>query len=206
MRLYYSPGSISIAVAITLYEAELPFEAVKVNFGEAEQTKPAYLNINPKGRVPTLETDGNHLTETGAILEYIAARTPQAKLVPQDALKAAHMRAAMYYLASTMHVNHAHRVRGNRWADRPESLADMAAKAPQTMTNSARYVEEHCLRGDFIIGDHLSIADPYLFVVCSWLEGDGVNMADFPGITAFQQRMHARDSVQQAINAGMLPS
>ena len=206
MRLYYSPGSISIAVAITLFEAQLPFEPVKVDFTKAEQTKDRYLEINPKGRVPTLDVDGTHLTETGAILEYIAATAPQADLVPPGALDAAHMRAVMYFLASTMHVNHAHRVRGNRWADQPESLADMAAKAPHNMTANAQYVEDHCLKGDFVTGDDLSLADPYLFVVCTWLEGDGVDMADFPKIAGFDKRMRARDSIRQAINRGMLAS
>ncbi|ABG30395.1 glutathione S-transferase family protein [Roseobacter denitrificans] len=206
MRLYYSPGSIAVAVAITLYEAQLPFEPVKVSFADAEQTKAPYLGLNPKGRVPTLDTGGNLLTETGAILEYIAALAPQAALVPQDPLKAAHMRAVMYYLASTMHVNHAHRLRGNRWADHPESLADMAARATLNMTQNARYVEDHCLKGDFVTGDRLSLADPYLFVVCSWLEGDGVRLDDFPKITAFDKRMRARDGVRQAVKAGMLPA
>lgn len=206
MRLYYAPGSISVAVAIALFEAKLPFEPVKVNFAEGEQTKAGYLEVNPKGRVPALDVDGTCLTETGAILEYIAHVAPDANLIPDDALLAAHMRAVMYYLASTMHVNHAHRARGHRWADKPESLRDMAAKTPQTMSNSAHHVEEHCLRGNFVTGEHHSIADPYLFVVCSWLEGDGVDIANHPKIAAFRNRMRTRPAVQQAINEGMIPS
>ena len=204
MRLHFAPGTISIATAITLHEAGLAFEAVRLNFREAEQTGAEYLAINPKGRVPTLEIEGRYLTETGALLEYIAARAPEAKLVPDDPLEAAHVRSVMYYLASTMHVNHAHKMRGHRWADQPESHADMAAKVPQTMRASAEYVESHCLRGDYVLGDRFSIADPYLFVVCNWLEGDGVPLAAFPGIAAFVARMRARPSVAQVIADGML--
>jgi glutathione S-transferase len=204
MRLYYAPNTISIAVAIALDEAGLKYEPVLVNFREGEQSKPAYLALNPKGRVPTLETDGNLLTETGAILDYIGAIAPDADLVPDDPLEAAHMRSVMYYLASTMHVNHAHRLRGSRWADRPESHADMTAKVPETMAQSARYVEQSCLRGDFVLGGKFTIADPYLFVVCNWLEGDGVRLSDFPAVAAFLDRMRSRDSVRNAINAGML--
>jgi glutathione S-transferase len=206
MRLYYAPNTISIAVAIALDEAGLGYEPVFVNFREAEQTKPAYLALNPKGRVPTLETGGHLLTETGAILEYIAAIAPEANLVPGDPLEAAHVRSVMYYLASTMHVNHAHRLRGSRWADRPESHADMTAKVPETMARSARFVEQSCLRGDYVIGDRLTIADPYLFAVCNWLEGDGVTLGKFPAVAAFLDRMRSRHSVQKAINAGMLTS
>jgi glutathione S-transferase len=205
MRLYYAPGTISIAVAITLEEAALPYEAIKVDFKSAEQTKSDYLALNPKGRVPTLEVDGEMLTETGALLDYIATRAPDAGLVPDDPLEAAKMRSVMYYLASTMHVNHAHKMRGHRWADRPESHADMAAKVPQTMAESARYIAEHALRGDFILGDRFSLADPYCFVVCNWLEADKVDLGSFPTIAAYLDRMRARPSVQTVIAKGMLP-
>jgi glutathione S-transferase len=110
----------------------------------------------------------------------------------------------MYYLASTMHVNHAHRMRGNRWADDPKSHADMAAKVPQTMAASAAYVDKHGLRGDFVLGDTLSLADPYLFVVSAWLQGDGVAIADTPRLAAFCERMAQRPSVQAAVAQGMI--
>ena len=206
MRLYYSPGTIAVAVAITLHEADLPFEPVKVDFSQAEQTKPEYLALNPKGRVPTLEVDGVLLTETGALLDYIAAICPDANLVPEDPLGAARMRSVMYYLASTVHVNHAHKMRGSRWADKADSHADMAAKVPQTMTASAAYIERECLKGPFIMGGDLTLADPYAFVVCNWLEGDGVDVGNYPKIRAFRDTMRKRPSVQAVIAQGILPA
>ena len=205
MRLFYANGTISIAVAIALQEAGLDWTPVPIDFASAEQTKPAYLGINPKGRVPALEAEcGEILTETGALLDYIAALAPKADLLPEAPHDAAYMRGVMYYLASTMHVNHAHRMRGSRWADRPESHADMQARVPDTMAASAAYVQEECLRGDYVLGKEFSIADPYLFVVCNWLGGDGVNVADYPAIGAFLDRMNARDSVQWVRAKGML--
>ena len=207
MKLYYAPGTISIAVAITLEEVGHDYEAIRVDFKNAEQTKPAYLAMNPKGRVPTLVTDsGTLLTETGAILDYIAALVPAAGLVPTDPLKAAQMRSVMYYLASTMHVNHAHKMRGHRWADQQSSFDDMTAKSRQTMTDSATYFADHCLQGDYVLGDAFSLADPYAFTVCNWLEGDGVAMQDFPTITGYLERMRARPSVQAVTAQRMLPS
>lgn len=204
MRLYFAPNTISIAAVLTLYEANYDFEPVRVDFKSAEQTKAPYLAINPKGRVPTLHVDGTLLTETGAILDYIAARAPKAGLIPQDALDAAHMRSVMYYLASTMHVNHAHKMRGHRWADNEDSHADMTAKVPETMAQSADYIQTHGLRGDFVTGAELSLADPYLFVICSWLEGDGVSLSDFPKLNAYMDRMRSRPSVQRAVEEGLL--
>ncbi|MFK7744297.1 MAG: glutathione S-transferase family protein [Roseobacter sp.] len=206
MRLYYAPGTIAVAVAIALHEAGLPFEPVRVSFKDADQTKPAYLAVNPKGRVPTLEVGDVRMTEAGALLDFVASVAPDENLVPTDPIEAARMRSVMYYLASTMHVNHAHGLRGMRWADLPESHADMAAKVPQTMADSARFIEDHCLRGPFIMGETFSLADPYTFVVCGWLPGDGVDMGQFPALAQYLDRMRARASVQKVIAEGMLPS
>jgi glutathione S-transferase len=205
LKLTYAPGTIAIAVAIALEEADIPYEQIKVDFASAEQTKPSYLAINPKGRVPALITEGGAvMTETGALLEYIAALKPDVGLIPDAPTDAAHMRAVMFYIASTMHIAHAHKMRGTRWADLPASHADMAAKVPQTMANCADYVVSDCLRGDFVIGDRFSLADAYLFTVCTWLAGDGVALADFPVIDAYLARMEARDSVKTIRAKGML--
>ena len=204
MQLTYFPGTISVAAILALEEAGLEYEAVKVDFKEAEQTKPAYHAINPKGRVPALVTNAGVLTETGAILEYVAALAPQAGLVPTDPLLAGHMREAMYYFASTMHVNHAHKMRGSRWASQQASFEDMTAKVPETMAASAAYISENGLKGPFVLGDEISIADCYLFVVCSWLEGDGVSVADYPKIRDFMATMDQRPSVRAVRAKGML--
>ncbi|MGC1496120.1 MAG: glutathione S-transferase family protein [Sulfitobacter sp.] len=205
LKLYYAPGTISIAVAIALEEAGIPYTPLKVDFASGAQTEPEYMAINPKGRVPALVTSqGTVLTETGALLDYIAALKPDADLIPQDAEITAHMRSVMYYLASTMHVAHAHKMRGSRWADQQSSFDDMKAKVPQTVAACAAYIEADCLRGDFVTGDTISIADPYLFMVCNWMEGDGVPRAGFPKIDAFLTRMQDRASVKAVREKGML--
>lgn len=204
MKLYVAPKTISIASMIALHEAGLAFEPVRLDFAAGEQTRPEYHAINPKGRVPALVTENGILTETGAILDYIAACVPEKALVPADSWAAAHMRSVMYYLASTMHVNHAHRLRGARWADTQSARDDMTAKVPQTMTESCRYIEENALTGPFVMGQGLTIADPYLFTVCTWLEGDGVDVRAFPRIVAFREAMEARPSVRAVRAAGFL--
>jgi len=204
MKLYYAKGTIATATAITLHEAGIAFEPVRIDFKTAEQKGSDYTAINPKGRVPALVTDQGILTETGAILEHIADIAPQAGLRPTDSLQAARMRETMYYIASTMHVNHAHGARGHRWADADSSIADMKAKVPATMTDSAHHVENHVLKGPYVLGGTLSLADPYLYVACGWLEGDGVHVAEFPMIAAFLAAMRDRDSVARVIADGMV--
>lgn len=204
MKLYYAKGTIAIATAIALHEAGLDFESVRLDFRAAEQTGPEYQAINPKGRVPALVTDQGILTETAAILDYIADIAPAAGLRPSDPYEAAKMREAMCYLASTMHVNHAHKMRGHRWASEESSFADMKAKSVQTMIDSADHVENHILKGPYVLGETFSLADPYLYVACSWLEGDGVTVADYPKITASIEAMRGRASVAQVIADNMI--
>lgn len=205
MRLHYAPRTISIAVAITLEEAGLPYEAVPVDFTAGAQKGAAYLALNPKGRVPTLETDsGRVLTETGALLDYIAAIAPEANLVPSDPERAAQMRSVMYFLASTMHVNHAHMRRGERWATQQASFDDMIAKTPANMAENARYLVSDGLQGAYVLGDAFSIADPYTYMLCSWLEADKVPLAEFPELAAYMDRMNSRPSLQAVRAKGML--
>lgn len=202
MKLYYAPGTISIAVAIALNEAEIEYDTHKLNFSAGDQNSADYAAINPKGRVPALDIGTAILTETGAILDFVAALSPD--LLPDTPVKAAQARSVMYYLASTMHVNHAHKMRGHRWADNQSSWTDMTAKVPKTMAESAAYVEAHCLQGPYVLGAHFCIADAYLFVVCNWLEGDGVDLAPFPKIRTFMEAMNARESVLSVRANGML--
>ncbi|WP_299749264.1 glutathione S-transferase family protein [uncultured Tateyamaria sp.] len=202
MKLYYATGTISIAVAIALEEAGLAYDTHQLDFAAGDQQSPDYAKVNPKGRVPALEVDGTILTETGAILDYVAAQAPT--LLPANPIDAAKARSVMYYLASTMHVNHAHKMRGHRWADQESSWKDMTAKVPETMTASAQFVEDECLTDPFILDDRFTIADAYLFMVCSWLPGDGVDLAPFPKIRAFMEAMGARDSVKTIRAKGMM--
>ena len=203
LRLHYAPNTISVATAIALHEAGLPFAPVPVDFASAEQTKSAYHAVNPKGRVPALETPHGILTETGALLEWIAAEAPDKALVPADPFSAAKMREMMYYLASTMHVNHAHRMRGSRWSDDPAAHVSMAAKVSENMAGCCAHVKSR-LAGPYVLGDAFSLADPWLFTICTWLPGDGVDIAAYPRLAAHHQAMRARASVKATHDLGIV--
>ncbi len=199
LKLHYAPRTISIATAIALEEVGAAYEAVPVDFASGAQHGADYLAVNPKGRVPALETPGGILTETGALLEYAAPA-----LVPDDPLNAARMRELMYYLASTMHVAHAHKMRGSRWADQQSSFDDMAAKVPETMTACCDYLEATLPLAPFALGSAMTCADPYLYMVLSWAPGDGVDIAAFPKLSAFAAMMQARDSLKTLTKRGFL--
>jgi len=202
MELFYAPGTISVVVAIALEEAGIPYTPHLVDFAAGEQTKAPYLILNPKGRVPALVTPDGTLTETGAILDYIGTMAPD--LIPTDPFHAGRMREVMYYIASTFHVAHAHKMRGSRWADQEASFADMRAKVPQTVAACCAYIESTYSFEPWVLGSDFTLADPYLYVVSTWGEGDGVDMTDYPKLSAFMAAMRARPSVQAVITKGML--
>ncbi|AXV14681.1 glutathione S-transferase [Neorhizobium sp. SOG26] len=198
--LYFSPGSCALASHIALAESGLPYEIRKVDFGANEQRSEAYLKINPKGRVPALVTEHGVVTETVAILAYIAQLAPAAKLAPlDDPFQFARMQAFNAYMSSTVHVAHAHGRRGYRWADQDSSIQDMKNKLPQSMRDCFRLIEDGMLEAPYVLGEQYSVADAYLFVVSGWLKSDGVDIAEFPRVQAHYQKMRERPAVQKAI-------
>ena len=199
LKLYCAPHTVSTTVVIALNEG-VHWEPIRVDVKGGEQTKGEFLALNPKGRVPVLITPEGALTETGAILEYLG-ETALPDLVPIDPLQRARMREIMYFIGTTMHVNHAHKLRGYRWATTEASFADMAAKVPENMATSAAYIEE-LMVGPYMFGDDLTLVDPYLYSVTRWLAKDGVDIADFPKLEAFKAKMETRASVQKATADG----
>ncbi|MDI1262196.1 MAG: glutathione S-transferase family protein [bacterium] len=198
-KLYYSPGSCAMASHIALEESGLPYTAERVDFKNSQQTTPEYLRINPKGRVPVLVTDRGTLTETPAVLVYIAQSAPKAKLLPDDAYAFAEAQSFNSYLCSTVHINHAHKMRGYRWAVEESSFADMKRKVPETMAASFGLIERDMIKGPWVMGEQYTICDPYLFTLGMWLEGDGVDLATLPKVMAHRKRMLERPAVQKVV-------
>lgn len=200
LKLYYAPGSCALASRIALEDAGADHEIIRLNLAEGDQRRTEFLAINPKGRVPALVTDKGVLTETTAILAYIAQRFPEANLAPlDDPYEFARLQAFNAYLSSTVHVNHAHGRRGARWANEQSSFDDMRSKVPETMAASMRLIELDYFEGPWVMGEQYTVADAYLFTIEGWLKGDGVDIADYPALNDHHQRMLARESVQRAL-------
>ena len=200
LKLCYAAGTCALASNIALEEAGAKFETVRVDFRSNEQRKPEYLAINPKGRVPALVTEHGVLTETPALLIYIAQAFPRAGLAPLgDAFALARVQAFNSYLCSTVHVAHAHRMRGYRWADDPAAIEDMQRKAPQSVGECFELIEREMFAGPWVMGKTYTVCDPYLFTLARFLEGDGVDPARFPKVLDFRNRMAHRPAVKRAL-------
>ena len=200
MKLYYTADTCALASHIALNDAGAAYSTVRISFADEEQRKPEYLAINPKGRVPALVTDRGVLTETPAMLAFIAQSFPEARLAPLgDPFRFAQVQAFNSYLCSTLHVAHSHRMRGHRWADDPSSFADMQRKVPESVAACYRLIEDGMLAGPWVMGETYTICDPYLFTLAQWMEGDGVDPSRFPGVSEHRRRMSERPQVRNAI-------
>jgi glutathione S-transferase len=200
LKLFYASGTCALASHIALEEAGAQFTAARVDFSKNEQQQPEYLAINPKGRVPALVTDRGILTENPAILAFIAQTYPDAKLAPlRDPFAFAEVQAFNSYLASTVHVVHAHGRRGYRWADNQSSFDDMKHKLPQTMGACFELIEREMFKGPWAMGESYTVCDPYLFTIAEWLENDGVDPKRFPKVHDHRTRMYERPAVKRAL-------
>jgi len=200
LTFFYAPKTCALASHIALEEAGATYRARRVDFASDEQTNPEYLAINPKGRVPALVTDRGVITETPAILVYVAQTHRAHDLAPlYDPFAFAELEAFMSYLCSTVHVAHAHRVRGYRWADDPAAIEAMKRKVPESVAASFDLIERRMFRGPWAMGERYTIADPYLFTLASWLEGDGVDPAQFPKVLDHRRRVAEHPQVRRAL-------
>ena len=200
--LYFAQGTCALTSHLALEHAGADYAAKRIDFARNEQRSADFLKLNPKGRVPALVTTRGILTETPAILLYICQTYPQAQLAPlDDPFALAQLNAFNSYLCSTVHVAHAHRMRGSRWVDDPDALAAMQKKVPQTMTECFELIEREMFVGPWVLGNDYSVCDMYLYTITRWLEGDGVEVNRFPNVAAHFKRMTEQPVVKKVLAA-----
>ncbi|SOH93671.1 glutathione S-transferase [Monaibacterium marinum] len=198
LHLYTAKGTCGRATLIALEEAGADFDLTIVRFAEEQQKTEAFLAMNPHGRVPVLVTDQGVLTESPALLAYVAELYPDAGLMPTDPFGRAQVNSIMAYLCATVHPAHAHIRRGSRWADDPAAIAELTRKGPEVVEATIRTIEDK-LTGDWLVGDRMTIADIYLFTVANWMEGDGIDIDTLPRIRDHRARIAARPATQRAL-------
>ncbi len=189
MKLYYSPGACSLADHIALHEAGLPFELVKVDLKTHKlEDGRSYREINPKGAVPAIQfDDGEVLTENLAILSYVGDQ--KSELTPHGRLGRYRLLEMLSYLASELHK-----------AFHP--LFDTAAteaekkQARTSVEEKLEYLATK-LQGPYLFGAHVSVADPYLFVMLTWAKKLKVAVPE--KLAVFSERMRERDAVKLAL-------
>ena len=184
LTLYYAKGSSALASHILLEEVGATYTTQEVSIQKGAHKEASYAAINPKMRVPALQTPDGVLTENPAILNYVAALHPDAGVLPETLYERARADALNAYLCATMHVAFAHKLRGARWADSDVALKDMAAKVPANLAECAALLDEHYITGPWALGHRYTTCDAYLALVPLWLAKGGVDIASYPRLKA----------------------
>lgn len=182
LTLYFAPGSSAMAPHIALHEIGEPFQAVPLSFVKRENRTPAYLALNPEGKVPTLLIDGRPLTEVAAILFYLARRFPEASLWPEGDVEAeAQAISWMSFIAATIH--------------------PARRQGVQRCNEVFAVAEQRLGPRDWVLGRY-SIADIHLFrLYWRFVNSRYPEAGTFPNLTAHYQRMMARPAVQRTCAA-----
>ncbi len=202
LKLFYSPNACSLATHIALEEAGADYELVLTSTRDGSVRRPEYLAINPKGRVPALQTDRGVLTEAPVILGWIAQTYPEARLAStDDSFAFADMQAFNVFLASSMHIMFALHWRAHRFVEGEDHLAAVRAHAPKALAEQFTLVEDRLEDGrTWVNGEAYTTSDPYLLVFSRWLEETGLgSLDDYPRVKAHRARVEARPAVRRAL-------
>ena len=193
MKLYFSPGACSLSAHIALCEGGLTFTIEQVDL-RAKTTKSGadFLAVNPKGQVPALVLDdGGLLTEGPAIVQYIADLAPAAGLAaPNGTLDRYRLQEWLTFIGTELHKNFSPLFR-------PTTPDEYKKIVRETLAAKLAYVNGHLAKQQFLLGDHFTVADGYLFVITLWAGKLGVDLP--ANVASFKERVMTRPKVKQAM-------
>ena len=199
MKLHYMPGTCAMADHIVLEWIGKPYEAVAVPRDRLKS--PEYLRLNPAGAVPVLELDGWSLTQNSAILHYLGATNPEARLLGDGSARGmAEVDRWLAFVNADVHPSFWPFFGGLSWLQDEALLAQGKAAAATKLRGLFQRADAQLAGRDWIAGDR-SIADPYLFVVTRWAKGVGVDLSGLDELERHFQRMLADEGVQRAMKA-----
>ena len=202
MKLYFAPGACSLSPHIVLREAGQNPELIQVNLQE-KKTKDGgdFTKINPKGQVPVLQTDdGDTLTEGPVIVQYVGDKAPGSKLVPPAGSKERYkMQEWLNFITSELH-------KGIGPLFRPTTPDAYKELSKTNVSNRFKWINDQLAGKQYLMVDTFTAPDAYLYVMTRWAGRVGIDIAQWPNLKAFNERVAARPKVQEAIKAEGLPS
>jgi glutathione S-transferase len=198
LTLAYSPSACSLVPYILLTEAGATFDTMDINMGKGEHTRPGFLKVNPKGKVPALIIDGQVLTENVAIQIWIAGQFPEAKLLPTDALEKARVISVMAWCASGIHPKITQQARPERYCNMPGTADNVRELGSQSVMELFAIADEMLAGRDWFF-DHFTCADAYFYWCFRRSTQFKPDLSHFKNCMAHMRRMEQRASVQQLL-------
>ena len=191
LTLYEFGPTRSLRVRWALQELQVPFESVVVDLQAGEHRKPAFLQLNPAGRLPVLVDGELVLTESVAIVVYLADKFPDKGLMPQDPQERAQALKWLLFAATELEqpwwrvAKHT-----NLYPPELRIPADIEL-ARKDFAPMAQVMEQHMRDREYVVGSHVSVADfvlAYTLDVANELKW----LSDCPGLVAYIERMYRR--------------
>lgn len=197
MKLYYAPGTCSLAPHIILRETNTPFELVKTDI-RAKKTEDGrnFLDINPNGYVPVLELDdGTRLTEGAAIMQFIADRADATSIAPPNGtLERYKMQSWLNFISTELH-------KGFSPLFNPNMPENGKAVARENLLKRIKFVDEHLAKNEFLMGNSYTVPDAYAFAVLSWTRPLKIDISEFKNVTNYLAKLAERPAVKAAMKA-----
>ena len=197
MKLYYSPGACSLSPHIALREAGLAFEPVLASTKSHKlQDGTDYYGINPLGYVPMLELDdGTRLREGPAIVQYIADQVPNKNLAPANGTLARYrLQEWLTFIGTEIHKTFSPLFN-------PAMPEEGKAISRDKLASRFAWIDSELKNKPYLMGDSFSVADGYLFTVSNWAKPMNIDLAPYPNLVAYRERVAARPAVQEAMKA-----
>ena len=194
MKLYYSPGACSLSPHIALLEAGLPYDLVKVDLRAKKlENGDDFLKVNPKGQVPALALDSGELVTEGPVIIQMIADKAGKNLAPaRDSAERYKLLEWLNYITGELHKNF-----GPMFSP---VLADEAkAFFKERVMGKFKYVDSQLAGRDYLMGQHFTVADGYLFTMLTWADRMKFDLSAFPNLLAYKARVAARPRVQEAL-------
>ncbi|AUH72431.1 glutathione S-transferase [Legionella sainthelensi] len=191
MKLYYTKSACSLAVRIVLNELGRTFQEEEVDLrAKRTKTEENYLEINPKGAVPALRLDnGDILTENQIILQYLADITPGQKLLaPVGDLLRYHTLEWVNYIATELHKTVGMFFHPNLQEETKNLFMSMVMAR-------LNYINEHLAKGPYLMGDHFTLPDAYLFVILRWAHYFKMDLSTYKNLDRFMNIVGERPAV-----------
>jgi glutathione S-transferase len=195
MKLYYSPGACSQAPHILLHEIGLHHDAERVDLKEKRlESGGDFLAVNPKGAVPALELDsGEVLTENAVILQYLGDRSGATNALPDIGnFSRYRVLELVNFIATELHKRFG-------YLFSPDATDEMKQLVIRDLGKKLDYIDTELGEGPFLMGDELTLPDPYLFVIASWADKMLGGLDRWPNLRAFRDRMMERPSVRHVL-------
>jgi glutathione S-transferase len=197
MKLYYATGTCSLSPHIVALEAGLTLQLEKVD-NKAKRTESGqdYWQINPKGYVPVLALDnGELLTEGPAIVQYLADLKPESGLAPANGTLARYrLQEMLGYINSELHKSYSPLFK-------PDTPEPTRAERKEYLLRRYQFIEDVLAKQPWLLGDHFTAADAYLFTITNWAKHVALDLSGFPALLAFQKRVAERPAVRAAMEA-----